>query len=143
MSRALLDVHVLLDLFDADHAHHARAHEWLAEGVEHGWATCATTQNGFVRVISQARYPTPVPPTQAVAALRRACDREVHEFWSCDISLLDDRIIDPTRLHGPRQVTDAYLVALAVAHGGRLVTFDRSLPLSAVRGATAEHIFVL
>jgi len=40
-------------------------------------------------------------------------------------------------------VTDAYLLALAVAKGGRLVTFDRSLPLSAAPGAGEEHLTVL
>lgn len=143
MTRALLDVNVLLALFDADHADHRMAHQWLAEEVDHGWATCAITQNGFVRIISQARYASPVSPTQAVAALKRACSTELHEFWTCDISVLDEGGIDPTRLHGPRQVTDAYLLALAVEHDGRLITFDRSLPASAVRGATKEHIVVL
>ncbi len=59
------------------------------------------------------------------------------------MSLLDPRVVDRSRLHGPRQVTDAYLLALAVAHDGRLVTFDRSLPLASVRRATEDHRAVL
>ena len=64
-------------------------------------------------------------------------------FWPCDLSVLDARVVDRTRLHGPRQMTDAYLLALAVAHDGRFITFDRSLSLAAVHGATEEHLTVL
>jgi uncharacterized protein len=143
VTRALLDVNVLLALLDSDHVDHRRAHDWLGEEVGAGWASCAITENGFVRVISQPRYPSPISPAEAIDLLGRARETIHHEFWSCDISLLDSEVIDPSRLHGPRQVTDAYLLALAVAYGGRLVTFDRSLPISSVRGALQEHLIVL
>jgi len=42
-----------------------------------------------------------------------------------------------------RQVTDAWLLGLAVAHGLRVVSFDGGLPLRAVRGAAASHIVVI
>lgn len=143
MTRALLDVNVLLALLDSDHVDHSRAHDWLDTAIEGGWASCAITENGFVRVISQPRYPSPVSPAEAIALLKGACDTAHHEFWSCDVSLLDAAIVDRSRLHGPRQVTDAYLLALAAAHGGRFITFDRSLSLAAVHGATVEHLTVL
>lgn len=143
MRRALLDVNVLLALLDSDHVDHTVAHEWLDGGIEYGWASCAITENGFVRIISQPRYPSPIPPAEAIAVLRQACDGGPHEFWSCDVSLLDHRTVDRSRLHHPRQVTDAYLLALAVAHTGRFVTFDRSLSLSAVQDAVEDHLTVL
>lgn len=143
MSRALLDVNVLLALFDPGHLHHRRAHEWITEGFDDGWSSCAITQNGFLRIISRPRYPNRVSPAQAHEVLSRACTTDLHEFWSCSISLLDEHIVDPSRLHGPRQVTDAYVLALAVEHDGRLITFDRSLPVSAVRGGTKDHIVLL
>ena len=143
MRRALLDVNVLLALLDADHIDHTRSHHWLAEACDAGWASCAITENGFVRIISQPRYPSPVTPAEAVDLLGRARRGSDHEFWPCEISLLDPAVVDSSRVHGPRQVTDAYLVALALAHGGRFVTFDRSLALSAVPGATGEHLTVL
>jgi toxin-antitoxin system PIN domain toxin len=140
VSRALLDVNVLLALLDADHVDHRRAREWLAREVTHGWASCAITQNGFVRVISQARYPSPVPVAQAVERLARAVATPHHEWWPCDLSLMDETLFDRTRLHGPRQVTDAYLLALAVQHDGRFVTFDARVPLEAVHVAGPEHL---
>ena len=143
MRRALLDVNVLLALLDADHVDHARATDWLDAEISAGWATCALTENGFVRILSQPRYPSPVSPAEAVALLGQACAGHHHAFWSCDVSLLDAHVLDRDRLHGARQVTDAYLLALAVAHDGRFVTFDRSLSLASVVGATEDHLTVL
>lgn len=141
--RALLDVNVLVALLDSDHVDHRRAADWLDSEIGAGWASCAITENGFVRVISQPRYPSPISPAEAIELLRRAQDTAHHAFWPCAVSLLDARVVAPTRLHGPRQVTDAYLLALAVAHGGTFVTFDRSLSLATVPGATGAHLTVL
>ena len=143
MSRALLDVNVLLALLDSDHVDHERAGEWLDAELDTGWASCPITENGFVRIISQTRYPSPVTPAHAVELLSAARETQHHAFWPCDVSLLDPQVVDRSRLHGSRQVTDAYLLALAVAHDGRFVTFDRSLSLTTVHGATEEHLTVL
>ncbi len=143
MSRALLDINVLLALLDADHADHVLAAEWLDREIDGGWASCAITQNGVVRIMSQPRYPSPVAPAIVCDLLEQACATDHHEFWPCEISLLDPTVIDRRRLHGPRQVTDAYLLALAVRRAGRFVTFDRSVVTAAVTGATAQALTVL
>ena len=143
MTRSLLDINVLLALLDTDHVDHRRAHQWLDSEIETGWASCAITQNGFVRTISQPRYPGHLTPAEAIEVLRPACEGPDHEFWPCTISLLEDHVIDRLFLHGPRQITDAYLLALATANQGRFVTFDRSVSLSSVRGATQDHLTVL
>ncbi|WP_017973367.1 TA system VapC family ribonuclease toxin [Actinopolyspora halophila] len=143
MRRALLDVNVLLALLDSDHVDHQRAHEWLDGNSAAGWSSCSITENGFVRVISQPRYPSPVPPAEAIELLAQTRRDSDHEFWACEVSLLDPNLIDRSRLHGHRQITDSYLLALAVAYGGRLVTFGDSLPLSAVHGADEGHLTVL
>ncbi len=135
MSRALLDINVLLALLDSDHLDHARADTWLNDEIDTGWASCAITQNGFIRIVSQPRYPSPIPPAQAIELLAHACTTHHHAFWSCNI--------DRSRLHGPRQVTGAYLLALACANEGRSVTFDRSVATSAVLGASAHQLVVI
>ncbi len=143
MTRALLDVNVLIALLDSDHVDHERVRRWVDAEIGHGWASCAITQNGFVRIISQPRYPSPVPPARAIGKLARAAATDYHEFWPCSVSLLDEDLIDYGRLHGHRQVTDAYLLALATANGGRFATLDQSIPLSAVRHATAHNLTVI
>ena len=141
--RALIDVNVLLALFDPDHVDHRTAQRFVRSGLQDGWATCPLTQNGFVRIISQPRYPSPVSTADALTRLAEAASHESHTFWPDDASLLDPDVLDRSSLLGPRQVTDAYLLALAVRHGGRLVTFDRAIPLRAVVGAAPEHVQVL
>ena len=63
-----------------------------------------------------------------------------HQFWADEVSLLDPRVADRTRIHGPRQITDLYLLALAIRRGGRLVSFDALIPLTAVKGAEKKHL---
>ena len=141
--RALLDVNVLLALLDRDHLDHLRARAWLEAEIADGWASCPITENGFVRVISQPRYPSPITPAEAVNLLGGATEQPHHQFWSCDLSLLDASVVDRSRLHGPRQVTDAYLLALATQHEARFVTFDRSISLAVVKGATSDNLIVV
>jgi toxin-antitoxin system PIN domain toxin len=138
-----LDVNVLLALLDSDHVDHERARSWLGDEIEHGWASCAITENGFVRIMSQPRYPSPVSPSRAIELLAHAADTEHHKYWPCTVSILDPQVFDRSRIHGSRQVTDAYLLALAVANTGRFVTFDQTVSLSSVRTATKEHLTVL
>jgi uncharacterized protein len=71
-----------------------------------------------------------------------ACADPCHQFWSDDASLLDVRRFNLAHVHGHRQLTDLYLLGLAVGHGGRLVTFDEKIPLSAVHGAKRQHLLV-
>jgi predicted nucleic acid-binding protein len=52
-------------------------------------------------------------------------------------------MVDSSRIHGPKQVTDAYLLALATANNGRFITFDRSVSLSVVPQAQQENMTVL
>jgi toxin-antitoxin system PIN domain toxin len=141
--RALLDVNVLVALFDGNHSLHANAMRWFDEHGEAGWASCPITQNGCIRVMSQPGYPERMPVATLVDRLRQATAHRAHEFWPDDASLLDEGTIDATRIHGPNQLTDVYLLALAVFHGGRLVTLDQSIPLDSVRGAQKRHLLVI
>ena len=141
--RALLDVNVLIALLDSDHVSHAAALHWLADHGGNGWASCPITQNGCIRIMSHHAYPNPQPVQAIVQRLHAATQHEAHQFWADDLSLLDARHLTPARIHGSRQLTDAYLLALAVQHEGCLVTFDRAVVRSAVPGATPAHLVVL
>lgn len=141
--RALLDVNMLLALFDSQHTHHAPAARWRVMHKEMGWASCALTANGFVRIITGPSYPRPTNLTEAVRVLAAQMAFPEHVFWADDISITDPDIFDHGRILGPNQLTDVYLLALAVKNGGRLVTFDRGLPIAAVRGAGKQHVVSL
>jgi toxin-antitoxin system PIN domain toxin len=139
----LLDVNLLIGLLQPDHVHHSSAHRWWTENGSAGWASCPLTQNGFVRIVSQPRYPKPIPVTRAIALLQEATAATDHAFWPNDISLADPQRFDSERILGPKQLTDIYLLALAVKNGGRLATFDRTIPIAAVRGAEPRHVAVI
>ena len=141
--RALLDVNVLIALFDEDHTHHVAASEWLEDNITHGWASCPLTQNGCIRIMSQPRYPNAVQISDILTRLRNAVSTDHHIFVPDDISLLDSDTIDHDRLLSPRQVTDVYLLALAVKNECRFVTFDSAVPVSVVKRATEKSIFVI
>jgi toxin-antitoxin system PIN domain toxin len=116
---------------------------WFTEHAEKGWASCPITQNGCVRIMSNSGYPNALPLQAVVKHLSDACAEHVHEFWADELSLLDSELIDATRIHGPRQLTDIYLLALAVEHKAKFVTFDGKIPLTAVRKARPENLLVL
>jgi toxin-antitoxin system PIN domain toxin len=141
--RALLDVNVLIALLDAAHVQHVAAVKWLSQNIKHGWASCPITQNGCVRILAQPSYPNAVSAVEAAARLREAVRTVHHAFWADAISLLDDALFNWSRLLGPRQVTAAYLLALAVRNKGRFVTFDHAVPLAAVPDASQRHLVVI
>jgi toxin-antitoxin system PIN domain toxin len=141
--RALFDVNMLLALFDAGHIHHDRAFAWWSENRDEGWASCPLTQNGFIRVTSGRGYLRPRSLAEAMALMRAQVARPDHAFWPDDVSIADPQTFDRGRLLGPNQITDVYLLALAVKNGGRLVTFDRAISVAAVRGAESRHVAVI
>ena len=141
--RALLDINVLIALLDGGHEKHLVARHWLIEHASNGWSSSPITQNGCVRILSQPAYPNNVPTSMALTKLAAACASPPHEFWSDAVSLLDAETVRLDRIHGPRQLTDIYLLALAVHHEGRFVTFDGSIAANAVRRATARHVVVV
>ena len=144
MSTVLLDVNVLVALFDPGHIHHEPAHRWFAAHSRQRWATCPITINGCIRVLSHPSYPTVhATPADVLVHLRTLCAKPAHEFWPDDISLLDEARCRPSKIRSSNHVTDTYLVALAVAHGGKLVTFDRSISVEAVPGARESSLVQL
>lgn len=137
---ALLDTNVLIALFDSAHVHHARAHDWLAKERKSGWATCPITQNGCIRVLSQPRYPGYLPVGEIARRLRDATMAADHAFWPDSVSVCDPERFRPSSILTPKALTDLYLLGLAVANDGRLVTFDQSIGRAAVAGAEARHL---
>ena len=132
----LLEVNVILALTDPRHLHHDAAHRWFTGERDRGWATCPITENGFVRIVSHPKYPNrPGDAPTVLSILRRLCALPGHEFWQADISIRAQLPSDAAFTHA--QVTDLYMLALAVHHGGRLVTFDQGIAIGTVPGGAA------
>ncbi|MGP8245144.1 MAG: TA system VapC family ribonuclease toxin [Bryobacteraceae bacterium] len=144
MSIALLDVNVLVALFDPAHVNHEDAHRWLSRNQKHGWATCPITANGCIRILCNPAYRTvEETPAEVASRLRSACATADHHFWPDSVSLTDDTLFRASMIGGHQKITDAYLLGLAVRNHGRLATFDRSIRLKAVLGADAGNVALI
>lgn len=142
--RALLDVNVWIALFDDAHQFSDRANHFIAKkGVT--IATCPLVENGVVRVMSSPHYSRRGAPAiqQVRERLREVCSDIDHHFWPDDVTLRDDELFNFARVQGHNQITDLYLLALAVRHGGCLASFDQSIALSSVHGAAQKHLLLL
>ncbi|MEO6080885.1 MAG: TA system VapC family ribonuclease toxin [Steroidobacteraceae bacterium] len=141
--RALLDVNMLIALLDAGHVHHEAANTWFGANIEQGWASCPLTQNGCLRIMSADVYPRHQPLAAVAQRLREATNMHHHTFWPDEISVLDESRFDQDRWLGSRQITDAYLLALAVNRGGVFVTLDRGVDRTLVKDAEPHHLVTI
>jgi uncharacterized protein len=142
--RLLLDVNVWVALLDDAHVHSAAANQ-LLETPRLKIASCPLVENAVIRVLNLPGYARigPFGLARVRNQLQRVCSELNHEFWPDDISLRDNRLVNFDRVLGHNQITDLYLLALAVRHAGCLVTFDQGVALSAVIGASPKHLRVI
>jgi toxin-antitoxin system PIN domain toxin len=125
---ALLDLNLLTALLWPAHEHHGAAHRWFSARANARWATCALTQLGFVRITSNPAFSRDaLLPTEAAALLAENLSHPGHEFWTERLQVPAAIKGMEARLQGYRQLTDAYLLALANRRKGVLATFDRGL----------------
>ena len=142
MKRFLLDVNVLISLFDSAHVNHNQAHMWFQKNSDQVWATCPVTENGFVRILSNPSYPTvDENPSGLVSSLNKLKRNYKNaEFWEDTISISNKDIFEYNFLLSHKQVTDAYLLGLAIKNNAKLVTFDRGINFSAVKKASKDSL---
>lgn len=140
---SLLDVNVLIALCDGRHEHHDLTARWFVAHAAAGWASCPLTQNGAIRIMSAPAFPGARPVAQVLAQVQALCASPHHHFWPDAVSLVQAGTLNPAHLLGHRQLTDAYLLALAVHHQGQFVTLDGAIPYKAVQGADAGHVLRL
>jgi toxin-antitoxin system PIN domain toxin len=128
MTAYLLDVNVLIALAWPEHRQHSLGRTWFAKNSAKGWATCPLVQAGFVRVVSNPAFSSQsVSLQQAIESLTVSLQDQAHQFWPDSISLPDAVHLLKGRVQGHQQITDAYLVALAIHNRGKLATLDRKI----------------
>ena len=126
---------MLIALLDQTHVHHFIARKWFAVASLHGWATCALTENGCIRVLSSPSY----------SGVRLSCDGVIqllrtlrnnhavsHQYWNNPPSLTDPSLVISSRIVGSKQVADIALLAICQHHGGTLVTLDQAIQVNAL-----------
>lgn len=132
----LLDVNVLISLAWPDHTLHSTARQWFDKNRAYGWATCPLVQAGFVRIVSNPVFSSrSVSVQEAIEALHVSLQDTAHQFWPDSISFSDAMSLLRVKVTGHRQVTDSYLVALAIQNRGKLATLDRGIAKFAPAGS--------
>jgi len=117
----LLDANVLIALGDRDHVHYAAARRWFTQRGDTPFATCPITQGALLRILMQR---SGGGIGNALDILRGFVAHPAHRFWPEDMAYGD---VQMDGVIGHRQITDAYLAALARKHGGKLATLDRGV----------------
>jgi uncharacterized protein len=138
--RQLLDVNVWIALFDENHSHHAlAAHLFATPKLK--IATCPIIENGVIRILNLPNYTKmgPLGFHNVKSMIQQVCSDVDHEFWPDDLTLRQAPI-DWSRVMGHNQLTDVYLLALAVSRGGCLTSFDHRIALSTVTTATQANL---
>jgi toxin-antitoxin system PIN domain toxin len=124
----LLDVNVLIAMAWPTHRDHQKVHEWLARHARDGWATCPLTETSFVRILSNPAFSAnALTPTDALTLLQANLAHPAHRFWADEVSIIDSLKPLAQKLAGHQQVTDAYLLGLAIHKRGKLATTDRAV----------------
>ena len=124
----LLDTNVLIALTEPGHQHHEVAQDWLNRSAGQSWGFCPLTEAGFLRVVTNSRsYPSPRPLAEAVAILRMVKAYPHFRFWEMKESWVALTASFAARVLGHRQITDAYLLGMAIEKDGLLVTFDKDV----------------
>lgn len=142
MKKSLLDVNCLIALFDMPHSSHAIVRDWFLGSVHRGWLTCPLTENGCVRILSSQGYVRQKPAIAVIETLREACKDPSHGFIADDFSITSGGWSEPSLLTSA-QITDLYLLKLAIKNGARLVTLDKRIKPSMVEGAEQDDLVVL
>lgn len=146
MNPWLLDVNVLVARFWEPHVFHERVRKWFNSHQHEGWATCPITQLGLVRTLSNPAFDEHAPrPTEALHWLAQTLkDNPHHHFWPDSLPAFAACSDTTGALQGFRQLTDAYLLGLAMQHKAKFITLDkRILAIAPEQSQVRRHLVIL
>lgn len=141
----LLDVNVLLALLWPTHPDFEVADAWFRANSRAGWATCAITQSGFIRISAQKSFQHSDRTIDAIAqGLEKATTSSSHRFLNIDFPFQMVRKICTGGVVGHRQITDAYLLTLAIKNKAKFISLDAGVrQLLATEPERIKHVVIL
>ncbi|HKW63210.1 MAG TPA: TA system VapC family ribonuclease toxin [Candidatus Acidoferrum sp.] len=140
----LLDVNVLIAMSWPTHVAHERVQQWFSRHGQAAWATCPFTQAAFVRILSNPAFsPNALTTADAFQLLGANLKHPGHKFWPDSIGLLEATRSFQSQIAGHQQVSDAYLLGLALHHKARLATLDTAIPALVGKGAERDVVTVI
>lgn len=124
----LLDLNVAIALTNDEDEHYATVQEWFNSTGYRDWGLCPLTEAGYIRVTTNPSVrPGPRDIPKAIEILRDLTSHPGYRFWPITDSWTKLTAPFASRIFGHQQVTDAYLLGLAVKGDGVLVTLDRGI----------------
>ena len=124
----LLDLNVLIALTDETHQHHLMAKNWLHSSGRENWGVCPLTESGYLRITTNpVMHSGNRTLKDSLAVLEDLANRPGYHYWPITNTWAELTAPFVDRILGHQQVTDAYLLGMAIQAGGVLVTFDRGL----------------
>lgn len=142
----LLDANVLVALLDNKNASHLTVMRWFNQEIivaKHQWLGCAITQMACLRILCLPSYPADYGFTEVQTIFQKVITTTNHQFLATELNIIEQDIINWRHLQGHRQLTDAYLLALAVENQAIFVTLDNRINYYTVKHATPEHLLIL
>lgn len=126
----LVDLNVLIALTDSEHIHRQKAERWFLSEGRDNWGLCPLTEAGFIRITtSLATQRSAITIDRAISILQALRAHPGYRYWPITDaeSWVAVTAGFAARISGHQQITDAYLLGLAIKKNGVLVTFDRGL----------------
>lgn len=139
----LLDVNLLIALLDSNHEYHSLTIEWLINNKNNQLLVCPITQNGCIRILSLSSYPNKFKVEEVVNKLRELIASQNFKFIEDNLDILESNTINWLQIQGSKQITDAYLLALATKNNSALATLDKKIELQTVKTAKRNNLVVL
>jgi hypothetical protein len=128
--RSLLDLNVLIALTEPEHVHRLRAERWFLSTGKNGFGVCPVTEVGFIRITTNpAMQAGRITLERAIATLQALRAHPGYHYWPITEaeSWVAVTACFAARISGYQQITDAYLLGMAIKEDGVLVTFDRGI----------------
>lgn len=128
--RNLLDLNVLIALTEPEHIHRRKAERWFLSTGKDNWGVCPLTEAGFIRITTNpALQAGTITLERAIEILQSLRSHSGYRYWPITDteSWVAVTARFAARITGHQQITDAYLLGLAIKEDGVLVTFDRGI----------------
>lgn len=142
----LLDANVLIALFDNKNTSHKKVKHWFIKSIQqpnYVWLSCAITQMACLRILSLPSYPADYSFQEIQQIFHHAINSTNHQFVSNDLNIVENEVINWRHLQGHRQLTDAYLLALAIHNNAKFVTLDNRIDYLYVKNAQLSDTIIL
>ncbi len=143
MKQYLIDVNVLIALFDSAHEFHKISTSWASK-INFSIVICPIVENGFIRICTHEKYPNGSSSfNDCLSFLKSIRSLKKSSFISDSFSFSNESSDFPKELPIPsKHITDLYLLHLAKLEDCYFATFDKSIPKSLISDLNERLVII-